>query len=69
MDYAKIIKTLREELILSQTEFSNLLGISYTTVSRWEQGKNIPTIKLKRKIVELCKQHNINLEEKNENSR
>ena len=62
MEYAKLIKKLRDKLILSQTEFATLLGISYTTVSRWESGLHEPTIKMKRKIVELCRQNNINVE-------
>lgn len=66
MDYSKLIKKLRDKLILSQTEFAASLGISYTTVSRWESGLHEPTIKMKRKIVELCKQNNINLEGEND---
>lgn len=61
MDYAKLIKELRKKLILSQTEFASLLGISYTTVSRWESGRHEPTIKMKRRIIDFCKQHNISL--------
>lgn len=64
MDYSKIIKELRTKLILSQTEFAELLHISFTTVSRWEQGIHEPTIKAKRKIAELCRQNNISMEDK-----
>ena len=61
MNYAKIIKKLREKLILTQTEFAEILGVSFTTVSRWEKGIHEPTIKVKRKIVELCKENNIEI--------
>lgn len=61
MDYAKLVKKLRDKLILSQYEFAELLGVSYTTVSRWENGKYEPTIKIKRKIIALCGKHNINI--------
>ena len=64
MDYAKLVKKLREKLIMTQNEFAELLGVNYTSVSRWENGSFEPTIKIKRKIVDLCKQNNINLEEK-----
>jgi len=64
MDYSKLVKELREKLILTQNEFADLLGVNYTSVSRWENGSFEPTIKLKRRIVELCKQNNIELEEK-----
>jgi len=63
MDYAKLTKKLREKLILSQTEFAKLIGVSFTTVCRWEKGVHQPTIKVKRKIVELCKENKITMEE------
>lgn len=54
IDYANLIKKLRTKLILSQTEFFELLGTTFGTVNRWESGKHEPTIKMNRKIVELC---------------
>ncbi len=63
MDYAKLVKKLREKLILTQNEFAGLLGVNYTSVSRWENGSFEPTIKIKRKIIDLCKKNNIKLEE------
>ncbi len=64
MDYQRIVKELREKLILSQQEFADLLDVSFASINRWETGKYEPTIKAKRRIVELCKENNINLEEK-----
>jgi len=64
MDYAKLIKRMRNTLILSQTELATLIGVSFTTISRWEQGLHEPTIKMKRKILELCKTKNISTEDK-----
>ena len=64
MNYASIVKRLRDKLILTQEEFAKLLGVSYMSVNRWESGKYAPTIKVKRKIVELCKENNVTLEEK-----
>lgn len=34
MVYSEAIKTLRKKLILSQTEFAKLLGVSYAAVNR-----------------------------------
>ena len=62
MDYSKVSKELREKLILSQTELAELLGVSFASVNRWEQGHHEPTIKSKRKIVALCKKHKIKIE-------
>ncbi len=64
MNYALIVKRLRDKLILTQEEFAKLLGVSYMSVNRWESGKYSPTTKIKRKIVELCKENGIALEEK-----
>lgn len=61
MDYKKLVKDLREKLILSQSELADLLGVSFSTVNRWETGKHEPTIKVKRKLVELCKENDINI--------
>ena len=64
MDYQRLVKELRVKLILSQQEFADLLNVSFASINRWETGKHEPTIKIKRKIVELCKENNINVEEK-----
>ena len=63
MNYAKLIKSLRDKLIMTQEEFADLLGVSITSVNRWETGKHLPTTKVKRRIVVLCKENNINLED------
>jgi len=61
LDYAKIIKQLRDKLVLTQSEFALLLGVASSTVSRWEKGLHEPTIKQKRRIVELCKENGVKL--------
>lgn len=60
-DYQKMIVSLRNKLILSQEEFAKLLGVSFASVNRWEWGHHEPTIKVKRKIIELCKKHKVEL--------
>jgi len=64
MDYQRLVKELRLKLILSQQELADLLNVSFASINRWETGKHEPTIKIKRKIVQLCKENNIDLEEK-----
>lgn len=61
-----MIVSLRNKLILSQEEFAKLLGVSFASVNRWERGHHEPTIKVKRKIVELCKQNDVELKKKAE---
>lgn len=60
MNWALIVKKLRKKLILSQTEFAELLGISFGTINRWENGKYEPTIKMKRELTKLCKKNKVN---------
>lgn len=65
-DYRKMIVLLRNKLILSQEDFAKLLGVSFASVNRWERGHHEPTIKVKRKIVELCEKQGIQLMMKGE---
>jgi DNA-binding XRE family transcriptional regulator len=59
MTYAEAIKELRKKLILTQTEFADLLAVSFQSINRWEKGKHEPTIKVKRKLDTYFKQHGI----------
>ncbi len=65
MDYQRLVKELRIKLILSQQELADLLNVSFSSINRWETGKHKPTIKVKRKIVELCKANGIDMEGQN----
>ena len=46
-NYAEVIKKLRDKMLLSQEEFAKVLGVSYASINRWENGKHEPTIKIK----------------------
>lgn len=59
MAYSDKIKTLREIMLITQSELAELLGVSFVTVNRWENDKYEPTIKIKRKLNELFVKHNI----------
>lgn len=66
MNWSKIIKNLRTKMLLSQSELAKILDVSFASINRWENGHNEPTIKVKRKIKELCEQYNINIVSNNE---
>lgn len=59
MKYSELIKELRNKLLLTQTELATLIGVSYETVNRWENGKNEPTMKCKRALAILFKEHKV----------
>lgn len=65
MTYSEAIRKLRHKLILTQTEFGELLGVSFATVNRWEAGKFKPTTKLKRKLAPYFEKYDIEVEEDN----
>ena len=63
MEYARLIKRIREELLLTQAELASKLGVAFATVNRWENGHNEPSIKIKRKLRDICKRNGIDVEE------
>ncbi len=63
MTYSEAIKKLRSKLILTQTEFGELFGVSFATVNRWENGRFEPTIKLKRKLAPYFEKYKIEVDD------
>ena len=53
MEFGLMIKDIRQQCYLSQQAFADEIGVSFTTVNRWESGKYKPTIKTKRKLAPL----------------
>ena len=43
MTFADAILKLRSERRLSQAQLAKELGVSYTSVNRWENGRSLPT--------------------------
>lgn len=63
MDYARLLKHIREEMILSQTDLAKELGVSFATVNRIEMGHNDPNYSTKRKIRDYCEKNRIDQKE------
>lgn len=62
MAFSEDIKKIRRKAFLTQEEFAKKLGVSYTTVNRWETGKAKPNLKTMKLIDAYCKEHNINFD-------
>lgn len=62
MSFAEDIKKIRRKAFLSQEEFAKKLGVSYTTVNRWETGKAKPNLKTMKRIDEYCKENGIDFD-------
>ena len=57
------IRRLRAKLNISQTELAAMLGVSFTSVNRWEKGHHEPTVIAKEKLKQLFKENGILMEE------
>ena len=63
MTFSEIVKTIRHECYLSQQAFADELGVSFSTVNRWENGRAIPSYKAMKKLIVYCKLLNIDCSE------
>ena len=57
MSFSHEIKVIRQRSLLSQEAFAQELGVSFTTVNRWESGKSKPSYKAMKQIDDYCKTH------------
>lgn len=57
------IKYIREAEGLSQTDFAATLGVSFSTVNRWENGKAYPNQLAQLRLYEQAREHGIQVTE------
>jgi DNA-binding transcriptional regulator YiaG len=50
-----LVKEIRRQLALSQEDLARLLGVSYATVNRWENGQSKPSKLAKAQLLIFCK--------------
>lgn len=53
------IKRLRTRCFLTQDNFANKLGVTFSTVNRWEQGKSKPNLVVMKNIKTFCDENDI----------
>lgn len=61
MEFKEQIAKLRKDLIMSQEELANAIGVSFATINRWESGKFKATYSSQRKLKEFCIKNKIAL--------
>lgn len=59
MSVGSKIKMIRLNCLMSQTEFSEAIGVSFSTVNRWENDKAAPNFQTIKRIKDFCDSHNI----------
>ena len=64
IDYPKTILNLRLKLNISQEKLAKNLGVSFSSVNRWETGKYEPTKLAKVKLEQLFAKYEVMIEEK-----
>ena len=53
MQVSEVIKLARQKTFLTQEEFSKKLGISLSSVIRWEKEKSVPNLSAMKKLKRL----------------
>lgn len=64
MKFSEKVLELRGRLQITQVQLAEMLGVSYSTVNRWEGGHYEATKLVRHKFDDLCKKHGIMFENK-----
>lgn len=59
MNYSDEIKKIRNKYFLSQEAFGRELGVSFSSINRWEGGKSRPNMIAMKKLKNFCDVHDI----------
>lgn len=62
MEISEIIKKIRIELQMSQTDFAEAVHVSFSTVNRWENNKVVPNRMARVLMIDLCEKKNVAVE-------
>lgn len=62
MSFCETVRMIRKKRLLSQEAFAKELGVSFTTVNRWETGKSTPTYKTLKCIDDYCRENGIDID-------
>lgn len=54
MPFSSEVKKARLSSFMNQTEFAQALGVSFTTVNRWENGKAQPNLRAMKALKAFC---------------
>ena len=61
MDFAETIKQIRKKTFLSQESFAKEIGVSFSTVNRWENNKSKANYSALKRINQFCQEHSIDI--------
>lgn len=61
MKFSEAIKYIRKITFMSQESFAKEIGVSFSTVNRWERGKSKPNYSAMKKINKFCNDNSIDI--------
>ena len=59
MQLSNSIKMLRQKMLITQEDFAKELGVSPSTVNRWEKGKARPNLTAMKKLKSFCSKNDL----------
>ena len=59
----ELILEIRNRLNVSQEDLAKMIGVSFATVNRWENGHSQPNKAAQLRLYDICKERNVNLED------
>lgn len=62
-DYSRLVKALRQTRALTQEALAREIGVSFSTLNKWENGRQRPQPYLASRIVELARAAGLDPEE------
>lgn len=61
MAFSEIIKSIREQLGITQEQLAHELNVSFSTINRWENGHRVPKKLAIVCLIELCRHNDIDM--------
>lgn len=59
MTFGELLKQVRSNSGITQEQFARELNVSFSTISRWENGHTTPSRLAKMRLIEFSQKHNI----------
>ena len=59
MEFKEKVKIVREKLGLTQEQLASMLGLSFCTINRWENGRAKPSIGHNRNFNLFCRKRDL----------
>ncbi len=64
MTFSEKVQEVRGQLKLTQAQLAKELGVAFSTINRWEKGRNEPQFLERRKFDEFCQKKGIKFDDK-----